>query len=305
MLGAWHQTCLFTWAVLHVTDTACPSQHPRNAPPNRNQVATGPERPKTTCVQLWRAKYYDYSNLSQLPSTRNHWLLRLLHTLSQVVSWNISDSGCASSHLDTSPRWTWHSVEQPGDSTIRQFMLVYLDGQLAGQFCQQLCIGTCRDLKNEDLKSFDIEVSLNMLEEIDRFCLASLVFIVSSSGRPTLRLVAAHQHQRLCPFPKIRHIRRTNSKWMKMTQSIDSMDYDGSFQYLLTTWQREDPNHVSPQWPKLVGTSAKFGFSQNFLHQNLSQKIVQQHSARCLRLLDDGWRDPHRTEPWSKDTSNH
>lgn len=154
MLGAWHQTCLFTWAVLHVTDTACPSQHPRNAPPNRNQVATGPERPKTTCVQVSRAKYYDYSNLSQLLSTRNHWLLRLLHTLSQVVSWNISDSGCASSHLDTSPRWTWHSVDQRGDSTIRQFMLVYLDGQLAGQFCQQLCIGTCRDLKNEDLKSF-------------------------------------------------------------------------------------------------------------------------------------------------------
>ena len=202
MLGAWHQTCLFTWAVVHVTDTACPSQHPRNAPPNRNQVATGPERPKTTCVQLSRAKYYDYSNLSQLLSTRNHWLLRLLHTLSQVVSWKISDSGCASSHLDTSPRWTWHSVDQRGDSTIRQFMLVYLDGQLAGQFCQQLCIGTCRDLKNEDLKSFDIEVSLKLLEEIDRFCLASFVFIVSSSGLPTLRLVAAHQHQRLCPFSK-------------------------------------------------------------------------------------------------------
>ena len=92
---------------------------------------------------------------------------------------------------------------------------------------------------------------------------------------------------------------------MKMTQSIDSMDYDGSFQYLLTTWQLEDPNHVSPQWPKLVGTSAKFGFSQNFQHQNLSQKIGATTRARCWRLLDDGWRDPHRTEPGSKGTSNH
>ena len=134
MLGAWHQTCLFAWAVLHVTDTACPSQHPRNAPPNRNQVATGPERPKTTCVQLSRAKYYDYSHLSQLLSTRNHWLLRLLHTLSQVVSWNISDSGCASSHLDTSPRWTWHSapVEQPGDSTIWRLVVYGLPRRAAG-----------------------------------------------------------------------------------------------------------------------------------------------------------------------------
>ena len=62
MLGAWHQNAvLLDWAVLHVTDTACPSQHPRNAPPNRNQVATGPERRKTTCVQLSCAKYNDYS----------------------------------------------------------------------------------------------------------------------------------------------------------------------------------------------------------------------------------------------------
>ena len=141
-----------------------------------------------------------------------------------------------------------HQLSNQG---IRQFddwwFTVYLDGQLAGQFCQQLCIGTCRDLKNEDLKSFDMELSRNMLEEIDRFCLASFVFIVSSSGLPTLRLVAAHQHQRLCPFSKDSTYSTNKQQMNEMTQSIDSMDYDGSFQYLLTTWQLEDPNHVSPQ----------------------------------------------------------
>ena len=79
---------------------------------------------------------------------------------------------------------------------------------------------------------------------------------------------------------------------MKMTQSIDSMDYDGSFQYLLTTWQREDPNHVSPQWPKLVGTSAKFGFSQNFQHKTCPKKSVQQdaHVAAGFWTMAGGTR---------------